>query len=115
MSQEYPSAAPTNSTAVISLIASILGIIGFLPLVGSLAGIITGRMARQEIARSGGMQSGEGLDQAGEVLGWIGLALAAIGLCIALLIASGIVGISLCAILASAQEAGWESLLPALF
>jgi hypothetical protein len=114
MSQEYPSAAPTNSLAVISLIVSILGIMGVLPFVGSLAGIITGRMARQEIARSGGAQSGEGLAQTGEVVGWIGLALVAVGLCIALLVASGIVGISLCAILAGAQEAGWESLLPAL-
>lgn len=117
MSQDYPptysSDAPTNSVAVISLIVSILGLVGILPLVGSLAGIITGRIARQEIANSGGTQSGEGLAQAGEVLGWIGLALVAVGLCIGLLVFSGAVSIGLCALLGSAQGGGWESILQA--
>jgi hypothetical protein len=118
MSQDYPptysSAAPTNNVAVISLIVSILGLVGILPLVGSVAGIIAGRIARQEIARSDGTQSGEGLAQAGEVLGWIGLGLVVVGLCIGFLIASGVVGISLCAFLGSTQGAGWESILQAL-
>ncbi|MBN1890251.1 MAG: DUF4190 domain-containing protein [Thermoflexales bacterium] len=113
MSQDYPSTTPTNSTAVISLIASGLGLIGILPFIGSLAGIITGRMARQEIARSGGAQSGEGLAQVGEVLGWVGLALWAVGLCLAFLVVGGSLGIGLCAILAGTQ-AGWESLAPSL-
>ncbi len=112
MSQEYPpsyqTGPTTNSTAVISLILSILGAIGILPLIGSIAGIVTGSMAKNEIARSGGMQTGEGLAQAGVIIGWVGIVLAVLGICVALLIVAAAFGLGFFAIMAESTR----SLLP---
>jgi hypothetical protein len=67
-----------NSTlAVISLIAGILGFTA-VPFFGSIAAIITGHMAKKEIAESNGTLGGEGMAKAGQIMGYIGLAL---GLC----------------------------------
>jgi len=71
----------TNSMAVISLVAGILGL-SLVPFVGSIVAVITGPMAKREIAASGGRQSGEGLATAGAILGWVGIGLTVIGLCI---------------------------------
>lgn len=91
MSESYPSpdlppqpTGQTNSLAVISLVMGLLGL-SFLPLLGSIAAVIVGPMARKEIANSGGAQGGDGLATAGVVLGWIGIALGVIGLCLAVL------------------------------
>ncbi len=75
-----PASAPNNSTAIISLIAGILGLT-LLPTIGSIAAVITGSMAKKEIQQSGGMQGGMGMAQAGLVLGWIGIILFIIALC----------------------------------
>ncbi len=116
MSYTYPSggnppqAAPTNSTAVISLIMGILGLT-FLPLVGSIIALITGPMARREIQASGGAQSGEGLATAGIVLGWVGIGLSVIGVCVV----GAFVGIPFCiAILGLATNQGHSFILPAI-
>jgi hypothetical protein len=75
----YP--VPNSSTAVISLIAGILGLT-FFPLLGSIIAIITGMMAQKEIRESEGTVGGEGLATAGMIMGWIGIGLAVLGFCI---------------------------------
>jgi hypothetical protein len=74
-------APPTSNTALISLIAGILGLT-LLPLIGSIVAVITGGMARREIRDSAGAFGGEGMATAGLVLGWIGIGLSALGLCV---------------------------------
>ena len=73
---------PQNSTmALVSLIAGILGLT-MIPFLGSIVAVITGPMAKREIAESGGTLAGENLAQIGMILGWIGIGLGAIGCCI---------------------------------
>lgn len=72
--------APTHSMAWVSLIAGVLGLT-FFPFLGSIAAVITGNIARKEIAASGGAQSGDGLAFAGVILGWIGVGLGVIAIC----------------------------------
>jgi hypothetical protein len=71
---EFQPVAPAPGVAIASLILSIAGLLLF-PIVCSLAGLVLGYKARDEIARSGGSLGGSGLATAGIVLGWIGLAL----------------------------------------
>jgi hypothetical protein len=61
---------PTSGLAVASLLLGIGGLT-ILPLLGSIAAIILGYMARSEIRRSPGRVGGEGVATAGIVLGWI--------------------------------------------
>jgi hypothetical protein len=65
----------THSLAVISLILSILGFMPVLPVIGSIAGIITGNIARRSITTNPEQWTGNGLAKAGVILGWIGVAL----------------------------------------
>ena len=67
--------APTHPLAIVSLVLSILGLMPILPLVGSIAGIVTGRIARREIRSNPTLNSGDGIAQAGIILGWIGVGL----------------------------------------
>ncbi len=95
-----PPAAPrqeNNTLALISLIASILGLT-FIPTVGSIVGLILGYMARKQIRAGTGAVGGEGLAKAGISRGWIGVALAVIGMCIAIaFVVFTIPGIGICA------------------
>ncbi len=102
-----PIGTPSSSLAVISLIAGILGLT-LLPVVGSIVAVITGPMARREIAASGGALSGEGLATAGMVLGWISLALTVIGLCVA----GVIFGIPFCLLALGIATSKPSSLIP---
>lgn len=61
----------TEALAVISIILSLLWLFGL----GSIAGIVTGLVARRRIKRSGGARTGSGLALAGIVLGVITLGL----------------------------------------
>ena len=76
-----PAVLPNNTMAMVALVAGILGLT-FFPLFGSIVAVITGPMAKREIAESGGTQGGEGLATIGMILGWIGLALSLVGCCI---------------------------------
>ena len=76
----YQPAPPTSTTAIISLIAGILGLSLF-PIIASILAVITGHVAKNEIARSGGAIGGGGLATAGLVLGYIGVGLLALSLC----------------------------------
>lgn len=73
---------PSSTMALLSLIAGILGLT-LLPIIGSIAAVILGYLARNEIRDAGGTLGGDGLATAGLVLGWIGVGLAVIGCCVA--------------------------------
>ncbi|MEO6170637.1 MAG: DUF4190 domain-containing protein [Lysobacter sp.] len=65
----------TSTMAIVSLVAGILGLT-LLPLVGSLVAIVTGHMARGEIARGKGVVEGHGLAISGLVMGYLAVVLA---------------------------------------
>lgn len=60
----------TSTLAVVSLVTGILGWT-LLPLLGTIAAIITGHMARGEIRRRPDQLEGDGLALAGLILGWV--------------------------------------------
>lgn len=104
-----PAGPPNSTTAIISLIAGILGLT-VLPFIGSIVAVITGPMAKREIAESGGGLSGEGLATAGTVLGWIGIGLAVLGCCIA----TAVIAIPLCGLWAGFSSDVFNLIVPTL-
>lgn len=82
-------AAPTSSSAIISLICGILAWLGIFGLGGILA-VIFGHVAKKEIRESAGRIAGDGLATAGLVLGYANIAITLVGLCIAALVFLGI-------------------------
>lgn len=77
---QTPPAKPNSNLALASLI---LGILGWtiIPTIGSIAAIITGHMAKNEVKNSMGALGGDGMATAGLVLGYANIA---IGLCVCL-------------------------------
>ncbi len=76
----------THNLAILSLVLSILGIFPpILPLVGPIAGLVTGMMARREILAHPEQYGGEGVARAGIILGWVGIALAVLA-CLAVVV-----------------------------
>jgi hypothetical protein len=75
-----PAAQPNSTMAIVSLVAGILGLTAF-PVIASIVAVVTGHMAKGEIARSNGTLGGSGLATAGLIMGYIGLALLVLGLC----------------------------------
>ncbi|KAF0108965.1 MAG: hypothetical protein FD146_9 [Anaerolineaceae bacterium] len=73
-----PAGPKTSTMAIISLVGGITGIT-VLPLLGSLAGIIFGHIAKSEIKKSGGMLTGDGMATAGLIMGYAEIGL---GLCV---------------------------------
>ena len=69
-----------------ALWAMILGIVSLFccGIVTGIVAIVLSQQAKQEIARSGGMQTGAGQAQAGFILGIIGIALSLIGIVLVL-------------------------------
>jgi len=91
-----PTVVPNSMTAMISLVAGILGLTLF-PFIGSVVALITGSMAKKEISESAGTLGGEGLAKAGIIMGWIGVAIGVIGCCIGgvvILLSLGVFGIA---------------------
>lgn len=84
--EPVPSGPRTSTMAIISLIG---GITGFtvLPLLGSLAGIIFGHIAKSEIKKSNGTLGGNGMATAGLIIGYVTIGLGVCALCVWLLIA----------------------------
>jgi hypothetical protein len=74
----------THGLAIASLVLSIAGFT-FLPLLGSIFGIITGKAALKEIEAAPQMYTGEGIAKAGIILGWVVVGLAIILTVIALI------------------------------
>ena len=85
----------TSSLAVISLLAGIASFF-IVPLLGAIAAIITGNMAKKEIRQSGGRLTGDGMAQWGLILGWINIAFSLIGACFLLLAILGVASLPLC-------------------
>ena len=103
-----PYDVPNSTTAVVSLVAGILGLT-FLPLIGSIVALITGSMAKTEILQSAGTVGGEGLARVGIILGWIGIGLAVFGACL-----TGVMlVIPLCLVGAGLTSGEWGMLIPA--
>ena len=75
-----PPARPSSTTAIISLVAGILGLT-LIPTIGSIVAVITGSMAKKEIRESGGVLGGEGMANAGIIIGWIGIVLTVLAIC----------------------------------
>jgi hypothetical protein len=89
-SQSPPPAAlsrPTNSLAIVSLVAGIASYF-VVPIIGAVIAIVTGHMARAQIRRSG--EDGKGLAMIGVILGYAHLALALLVGAILLLVVGGI-------------------------
>jgi len=76
---------PLKSNSTMAIASLILGILGWtiIPTIGSIAAIITGHMAKNEIKNSMGALGGNGMATAGLVLGYINIAL---GLCVCLIV-----------------------------
>ena len=67
----------TNALAVITLVVSLLGVIvtWFLPIITQIAAIICGHIARSQIKRSDGNQTGAGMALAGLIISYLVLAI----------------------------------------
>lgn len=63
----------TSRMSVISLVSGILGWT-LLPIIGSLAGVIAGHIARAEIRARPDQLEGNGMALAGLILGWLSIA-----------------------------------------
>lgn len=81
---EIKNTLKTNPLAIASLILSAGGF-SFLPLIGSIAGIVTGRIALREIREKPDTYDGESLAKAGVILGWLGVVLPLIIILLAVL------------------------------
>jgi hypothetical protein len=96
---------PTNNLAIFSLVASVVGWVA-IPLLGHIAGIVLGHMARQEIVRSGGAQGGDGLALAGLIVGYAGLVFSVLSILGVLAFLGLGIGCGLCAFLST--EGGFD-------
>lgn len=81
----HPSGPQNSTTAIVSLVAGILGWT-FVPGLGAIVAIITGHMAKSEIKKSMGALGGDGMATAGLILGYGNLALGLCILCVAILL-----------------------------
>lgn len=97
MTEYNPNPVPatrTSTMAIISLIAGIAGVVQILPVIGPLAAIITGHLAKKEIKNSNGMITGNGMATTGLILGYVILGLLACGCIVAIaLFATGMLAI----------------------
>jgi len=68
----YATTGPaTSGLAVASLVCGILGIVQVLPIIGPIAAIVTGHLARREIRAAQGAKTGAGMALAGLITGYI--------------------------------------------
>jgi hypothetical protein len=96
--------------AIVSLITGILAWF-LLPIIGAIAAVITGHMAKKEIRESGGWLVGDGLATAGLILGYAHLALGVLGSCFTLVfIALGLTAPLLCLPFTNSFDAGLRAL-----
>jgi hypothetical protein len=71
-----PTGPKTNTLAIISLVASIAGIV-ILPIIASIGGVICGHISLGQIKQTG--EQGRGMAVAGLIIGYVGIALWIIG------------------------------------
>ena len=63
-----------------------------MPVIGAVAAVITGNMAKKEIRQSAGRYSGMGMAKWGVILGWINIVFGILGGCFVLLVVLGVCG-----------------------
>jgi hypothetical protein len=87
MDQQSASLPPAQTTSTLAIVSLISGIVSWflIPFIAAVAAVITGHMAKNEIKKSNGMISGNGLATAGLVLGYIQIGL---GLCLCIVVAA---------------------------
>jgi len=91
--------APTSGLAIASFILGIGGLT-VLPLLGSVAAVLLGYLARSDIRRRPGEVSGDGLAVAGLVMGWLAIGAAILIYVLALLgITAGLCCLGPCGVL----------------
>ena len=93
MNQPYTQLPPTTRTsiaAILSMIAGILGFVQILPVIGPIVAVIAGHIAKNEIKKSGGMITGNGMATTGLILGYLTIA---VGLCLACIFVLAFAGI----------------------
>jgi hypothetical protein len=90
-----PTARPTETEpkAVVALVLAVLTWTPLVPFIGAIAALVLGRMARRDIARSGGAKGGLGLVRAATVLSVLHLVLVALLLVLVLVLLA--VGVAL--------------------
>ena len=79
---------PTNQMAIISLVAGVAGYVIPHPFIAGIAAIITGHMAKRQIAQTG--EGGAGLATAGLILGYVHLVLSILVVLVVILIFAGV-------------------------
>ena len=84
----HEQSAKTNSTSVFAFVASLSGYLCFAG-VGGLLGLVLGLVARTEIKRSGGRETGNGLAIAAVVMGGLNVALTVLALAIGITYLAG--------------------------
>jgi hypothetical protein len=84
-----PRAAPTSTLAILSLVFGIASWLA-LPVVGSIAAIVCGHLARRDIRESRGAIVGDGLAVGGLVLGYLQIATILVAIFVALAFLGGI-------------------------
>ena len=86
MDQNYSPLPPAPTTSTLAIVSLISGIVSWflIPFIAAIAAVITGHMAKNEIRKSNGMLSGNGMATAGLVLGYVQLGL---GVCVCLVVA----------------------------
>lgn len=94
MSENYPPVnnqptyQPTKKDSTLAILSLVLGIASYfvIPVIGSLAAIILGHIAKSEIRNSNGALSGNGMATAGLVLGYVQWALLILGIVVLILL-----------------------------
>lgn len=71
--------------AIVSLVSGILSWF-LLPIIGAIAAVITGNMAKKEIRESPTAMSGENIAKIGVILGYVNLAIFVLALCATLVL-----------------------------
>lgn len=85
-SPPIPTGPQTSTLAIVSLVAGILTWL-IVPVLGAIAAIVTGHMARNEIRKSPEPLTGNGLATAGLVLGYGQIILLVIPICLIFVLA----------------------------
>ncbi len=82
--QPYGYGAPTRRTNVLSVVALVSSIVGFVLAwtwvlaVGVVVGVVTGHIALGQIKRTG--EAGRGMALAGVIVGWVGIGIGVLGI-----------------------------------
>jgi hypothetical protein len=76
--QQWQGPTQTESKAIIALVCAIASWV-VLPVLPAIAALMIGKTAREEIARSGGRLTGDGMVTAAKVISWANIVLALLG------------------------------------